>query len=96
MGQVRLTKVAGVRILAEELETLALKGRAVATVLKESAEDEIQEGLIIILGDLMTDLEELLPMARALRKDPSRLVEPSARQIPRDRSLGGEKERRNG
>ena len=78
MEKLRLNKTASMRVLAEEIESVALKGRALATVLEEQVKDEVQDGLVRILGDIMTDLEELIPTARALAQAPTAAVEPAA------------------
>ena len=92
MEKLRLSRVASTRVLAEELETVALKGRALTTVFKKEVKDETQDGLVRILDDVMTDLEELIPTARALAHAPSAAVEPAALRDPLDQSRrGGER-----
>lgn len=78
MERLRLSRTATMRVLAEEIESVALKGRALTTVLKEQVKDEVQDGLVRILGDIMADLEELIPTVRALAKAPAAAVEPAA------------------
>ena len=78
MGTLSRSREAVGRELADQLDLVALRARALTTVLEKEVKDEVQDGLIHILDDLVTDLEELLPAARALARRPSPAAEPAA------------------